>query len=65
MTFLPISLQKNRSLYIFVFFLFFLFFLFFIFFLFFFVFFFLLAAIVYNCMQLQQKVAFAYGRIRS
>ena len=62
MTFLPISLQKNRSLYIFVFFLFFLFF---IFFLFFFVFFFLLAAIVYNCMQLQQKVAFAYGRIRS
>ena len=62
MTFLPISLQKNRSLYIFVFFLFFIFF---IFFLFFFVFFFLLAAIVYNCMQLQQKVAFAYGRIRS
>ena len=62
MTFLPISLQKNRSLYIFVFFLFFIIF---IFFLFFFVFFFLLAAIVYNCMQLQQKVAFAYGRIRS
>ena len=62
MTFLPISLQKNRSLYIFVFFLFFIFFIFFIFF---FVFFFLLAAIVYNCMQLQQKVAFAYGRIRS
>ena len=52
MTFLPISLQKNRSLYIFVFFLFFIFFIFFIFFLFFFVFFFLLATIVYNCMEL-------------
>ena len=46
MTFLPISLQKNRSLYIFVFFLFFIFFIFFIFF---FVFFFLLHTIVCNC----------------